>query len=137
MERREHDRAPFKFPVRMKIGDIDQFTEENAIDLSEGGLFVKMNYPPPVGTAVTLSFFLEPVQKTITAQGKVVRSVREPVGIDADRGMAIRFTNLTKDCQRFIELAVQKFNRLHPSQIIDVPEELLERLRRDARAAFP
>jgi uncharacterized protein (TIGR02266 family) len=136
MERREHDRAPFRFPVRFKIGDIDQFTEEHAIDLSEGGLFVNMNYPPPVGTSVTLTFYLEPVEKTITAQGKVVRSVRDPGGADTDRGMAIRFTNLGKDCQRFIELAVQKFNRLHPSQVIDVPEELLERLRKGSGASI-
>lgn len=125
-ERRQHERAPLAFPIRLRIGDINQFTEEHSSDLSAGGIFVKMNYPPPVGTKVELEFHLDSVQKTIKAQGEVRRSI--PEGGDSTPGMGIEFIELGQDGRRFIELVVKKYNRLHPSGVLDLPDGFLDQI---------
>ena len=127
-ERRKHERAPLAFLVRLRIGDIDRFTEHHTKDLSAGGIFVNMNYPPPVATEVELVFNLLPVKKTIHAKGVVVRSVQGKGSDFSAAGMAIRFTDLGKDGKRFFELVLRKFNRRHPSQLLEVPEDFLEKL---------
>ena len=130
-QRRRHQRVPIAFPLKLRIGDIDSFTEEFCTDLSEGGIFVRMNYPPPVGTAVTLDFFLEAVGKSIHATGEVVRSVPEGKAGDGAAGMGVQFTDLGKEGKRFIELVVQKFNRQHPSQHIVLPANFLHEVDAD------
>lgn len=125
-QRRRHQRVPIAFPLKLRIGDINSFTEEFCTDLSEGGIFVRMNYPPPVGTVVTLDFHLESVGKSINAKGEVVRSVPEGKAGGGVAGMGVQFTDLGKDGRRFIELVVQKFNRQHPSQHIELPANFLE-----------
>ncbi|MCZ6690583.1 MAG: PilZ domain-containing protein [Planctomycetota bacterium] len=126
MEKREQERVSLTFPVRVRIDDINQFVEQHSTDLSEGGIFIRMNYPPPAGSKVDMSFYLEPVHKTILARGEVVRSVPDAKGGDGPTGMAVRFTDLGKDGRRFIELVVQKFNCHHPSQLIELPADFLE-----------
>lgn len=126
MERRKHQRAPLAFPIRLRIGNIDDFTEEHTSDLSAGGIFVRMNYPPPVGTHVDLEFFLEPVQKLIKARGTVVRSIPEGEADSGPPGMGVQFTDIGHEGRRFIELVVQKYNRSHPSGVIDLPPGFLE-----------
>ncbi|MCZ6688395.1 MAG: PilZ domain-containing protein [Planctomycetota bacterium] len=128
MEKRQHDRAAIAFPIRLRIGNINDFTEQYTSDLSAGGIFVKMNFPPPIGTQVDLEFHLDPVNKTIKARGDVVRSIRDGEAGDGDPGMGVQFTNLGEEGKRFIELVVAKFNRAHPSQVIKIPEGFFEEI---------
>lgn len=126
MEKRKHERVSLTLPVRVRIDDINQFVERHSTDLSEGGILIRMNYPPPVGSKVDMSFYLEPVHKTIRARGVVVRSVPDTRGSDGPTGVAVRFTDLGKDGRRFIELVVQKFNRHQPSRSIELPADFLD-----------
>ena len=135
MDQRKQQRVPLSFPLQLRIGDIDRFVEEHAINLSEGGIFVKMNYPPPVGSKVLVDFFLESVKKTIRAEGEVVHSVSEGARGDSPVGMGIRFTELSEDGQRFIDLSVQKFHRKHPSMFLEVPEGFIEKVDAEIQAA--
>ena len=93
-----------------------------------------MNYPPPVGTQVTLDFFLEPVNKSIHATGTVVRSIHEAGPDGQPPGMAVQFSELDKEGMRFIELVVAKFNRHHPSKFLEVPDEFYEDVDRELEA---
>ncbi|MCZ6601994.1 MAG: PilZ domain-containing protein [Planctomycetota bacterium] len=128
MDKRQHERAPIAFPIRLRIGNINDFTEQYTSDLSAGGIFVKMNFPPPIGTQVDLEFHLDPVNKTIKARGNVVRSIRDGEAEDGDPGMGVQFTNLGEEGKRFIELVVAKFNRAHPSQILKIPDGFFEEI---------
>ncbi len=130
-QRRRHERVPIAFPLKLRIGDIDSFTDEFCTDLSEGGIFVRMNYPPPIGTTVTLDFQLEAVGKTIHATGEVVRSDAEGKSGAGPPGMGVQFTDLGKEGKRFIELIIKKFNRAHPSQHVVLPPNFLKEVDAD------
>ena len=134
MEKRKHTRVPLALPIRMRIVDIDEFTELYSTNLGEGGIFVRMNYPPPVGSKVELTFHLEGVKKTIQARGEVVRAVEEADKGDGPTGMAVQFTDLGKDAMRFIQLVVRKFNRHHPSRWIQLPADFFDEIGPKARS---
>ncbi len=126
MEKRLHERALIALPIRLRIEDIDEFVEEHSTELSEGGMFVEMNYPPEVGTEVTVEFRLKPVNKTILARGEVVHVVKKGGKKAGPRGMGIRFTHLDKDGMRFIELVVGKYNRAHPDEALDIRDGIAD-----------
>ena len=137
MEKRSSERIPVAFPIRIRIDDIDEFVEKHTSNLSEGGLFVEMNYPPPVGSTVDLEFYLKAVDKTIHAGGEVVRSISEGEANGDPRGIGIRFTSMGKDGKRFVELVIKKFNQRHPSQRLEIPQDLLEELGREIESPSP
>lgn len=122
MEQRQHERVPSSLPIRVRISDINEFTEANSTNLSEGGIFIKMNYPPPVGSEIHVEFLLESAKKSIHIRGEVVRSVPLTEGSDDPSGIAVSFTDLGKDGRRFIELVVRQFNHRHPSRVLELPE---------------
>lgn len=121
MERRKHQRIPLAFPIRLRISDIDKFTEEYAADLSAGGIFLPMGSPLQVETRLALEFYLEPVEKLIKTTGRVVRSVVEGDEGKGRPGMGIEFLDLDLQAKRFIELMVKKYNRQHPNDAIELP----------------
>lgn len=134
MEKRKDERAPLTIPIRIRIASITEFVEKHSANLSQGGIYVEMNYPPPEKTKVKLEFYLEAVKKSIETEGVVVRSVPEPTVADPLTGMAVKFTDLGKDGKRFIELAVEKFKHRHPSQRIEIPKDLLDEVEQKSRA---
>ncbi|MCZ6688666.1 MAG: PilZ domain-containing protein [Planctomycetota bacterium] len=137
MNRRKYKRVPLAFPLGVRIGDMDRSVGEHAINLSKGGIFVKMNCPPPVGTKVFVDFYLELVEKTIRAEGEVVRSVTEGAKGKSPSGMGVRFTELGEDGQQIIELSVQrfsKFRRKQPSMFLEVSEGLVDRVHAEIQA---
>ena len=135
MEKREHERVPLTLPIRVRIADINEFVEQHSTNLSRGGIFIRMNYPPPAGSKVILEFCLEEVKKTVQTRGEVVRSVQESDADDGPTGIAVRFTDLGRDGRRFIELVVQKFNRRHPSKSIELPGDFFDEIGRKVQGA--
>jgi hypothetical protein len=121
MDERKNDRVPLGVPIRLRISDIDAFTEEHTSDLSAGGIFVEMDDPPPLGSRVHLEFYLEAVQKSIWATGEVRRSVD-------GQGAGIEFVDLDTDGKRFIELVVEKYRRFHPDRVVSLCETIRERV---------
>ena len=134
MDERRDERVPIGLPIRLRIRDIESFTEEYSIDLSAGGIFVEMEDPPVIGEKVHLEFYLETVGKSIWATGEVARCNPE-VGPDgAAMGAGIEFVDLGEDGRRFIQLVVDKYKRRHPDRQADLPAELREGLADKIRA---
>lgn len=120
MERRQHQRIPLVFPIRVRIEDIEKFTEQFAADLSAGGIFLPMQSPLAVDTRVNLEFYLEAVKKLIRTKGRVVHSRIDGQPGEGPAGMGIEFVDLRREAKRFIELMVQKYNRQHPNDVIEM-----------------
>ena len=133
MDARRDERIPIGMPIRLRIRDIDSFTEEYTTDLSSGGIFIEMEDPPPAGVIVHLEFYLEAVEKSIWATGEVVRSIPESTPDGERAGAGIEFVDLGAEGRRFIDLVVEKYRKLHPDQEIALPGELRERVQRKFR----
>lgn len=134
MEARKDVRVRVGMPIRIRIQDIDSFTEEYTADLSAGGMFVEMEDPPEPGTVVHLEFCIEMARKSFWATGEVVRAVPE-AGRDRPAGAGIEFLDLEPDGRRFIEMLVQKYRRRHPGRSLPLVSELPERILLNLRAS--
>lgn len=121
MERRKYERIPVAVPIRARINDIDEFAQQNSIDLSEGGIFIQTRRRHRIGSQVYLEFHLESERKRIPARGVVVRRVPATFPGDSQAGVAIKFTELDGVAKDFIELTIRNWNLHHPSQVLDIP----------------
>ena len=126
MERRKQERVPLDVPVRIYVRDTNQFTQQHAINISRGGLFVRMESPPPLRTTIDLEFYLTPHGGAVRAQAEVVRSTPwrgRPVGLC---GMGLRFTDISEKARHLIEATIRKHVRDHPSAGTNLPSESSE-----------
>jgi len=102
-ERRKHLRVPIAARVKFREGDREEvwFTE----DLGEGGLFLRTDKPPFVGTLLDLEISLPNIPELIRVRGDV--SWRQE-----GRGCGVRFIRVTaamrKMLRTFIEQAEAK-----------------------------
>lgn len=126
MERRKHERVPLAVPIRIRIDDIDRFALQHSLDLSAGGIFVQTNRVYAPGTEVDLQFYFRRQKTKIPAKGIVIRSGPGGEMGDGEFGVAIKFTQLSVGAKRFIEQAILKWNLHHPSQVLDLPEDIFE-----------
>lgn len=126
MERREHERVPARIPIRIRVGNIDQFTEQHTENLSTGGLFLPTTDPRPRGTILELEFHFAENYPSFKIVGEVVRSQTRPSPVKGPPGMAVKFTEIDDTGRRFIERAIEVFNRRHPSERVDLPEGFIE-----------
>lgn len=133
MDERRDDRVPIGLPIRLRIRDIETFTEEYSIDLSAGGIFVEMEDPPAVGKRVHLEFYLEAVGKSVWATGEVARCNPEVGPGGAAMGAGIEFVDLDEAGRRFIQLVVDKYKRRHPDRSADLPADLRDGLAAKSR----
>lgn len=128
MDSRRDERVPIGLPIRLRIRDIESFTEEYTTDLSAGGIFIEMEDPPQVGERVHLEFYLEAVGKSIWATGEVARCNPE-VGEDGSAmGAGVEFVDLGEDGRKFIQLVVDRYRRRHPERAQDLPGDLRQTL---------
>lgn len=104
------DRMPrvgYKTRLRIKLPGFPQFIERHSKNISEGGMFIAMKDPKPVGTTVQFEF-VEKEQSTIIKGEGVVKWVRK---VDPDQkkvpGMGIQFTKLTKESLALIKRIVE------------------------------
>ena len=98
-------RLYFRKPLSLKVTNQQSgmFSYYTSKDISAGGMFLKAEEPPPVGTKLHLEFTLPPGSSPIRTSAVVVRVVVHSQGRDVTTGMGIRFTDLKKKDREHIE----------------------------------
>lgn len=87
-------RKSARIAVNHEFQSVAQFLREYALNVSEGGVFIRTADVLPVGTDVSLRFsIIVDDFETIEGEGQVVRAVH--VGGREPPGMGVVFTSLT------------------------------------------
>lgn len=102
-DRRQHARVPYGAWVTLKAGRSKSFCL--ARDLSLGGLFLRSQNPPPVGSKISLVLVVEGEREPIKLKAHVVR-LSEPEG-----GFAVRFDNMSEEAAAHLLGLVQSIHR--------------------------
>ena len=110
MERRLHERAPLNMLVQFRLGDIDEFMRDYAVNVSTGGMFIRTREPHELGSMIYLQFRLKDGSKLIEGLGKVVH-VNPPS--HAVPGMGVEFVNLDDSSRALIrDITSERANEL-------------------------
>lgn len=91
--------------VRIAIAGIDEIEERYATNLSQGGMFIRDEAPPPVGSLVALEFVLPDGSCLCRVAGRVMHAKPALSSGETTAGMGIKFVE-------FDELASQLAERL-------------------------
>jgi len=98
-ERRRHQRAPVDLQVSLEFPSVQQFLSAYAGDISESGMFIRMEGAPhQVGEDLTLRFDAGK-ERIVHGTARVVRV--EPEGI------AVEFIELDETSRRLVEMIVR------------------------------
>ena len=108
--RRRSDRV--EMIVRVDYKTVDELFSEFARNINEGGLFVRTDVPPEVGSNVALQFQIPGKQDPIQVIGRVVR-VTEGDATEGP-GMGIEFEDLDSQSRELINSLVREL-RVGPS----------------------
>ncbi len=90
-ERRASPRTQISLPVKEVTSSEWAPMEFEAVDVSEGGVFLATDSPFPILTEVIVQFRLDSMNATVHASGIVVRPSSEPSETGGSGGMAIQF----------------------------------------------
>ena len=104
-ERREFDRAPLNMLVQFRLGDLNEFMRDYAVNISLGGMFIRTREPHPEGSMIYLQFRLKDGSKLIEGLGKVVH-VNPPS--HAVPGMGVEFVNLDDSSKLLISEIIEE-----------------------------
>jgi uncharacterized protein (TIGR02266 family) len=110
---RQAKRTPVTLKVKFKSETLDQFIERYAVDVSQGGIFIRTKEPQPVGTQMKFEFQLRDGAPLIAGEGTVVW-IRE---LDPSRpavapGMGVRFDKLSDGSPMVLERILTQKSRL-------------------------
>ena len=103
--RRVYPRVPLSMLVQFRLDDYDEFMREYAVNISEGGMFVRTNEPREEGAMLYLQFRLKDGDVLIEGLGKVVH--QNPPG-HPNPGMGVEFVNLEDASKRLIKSIVRE-----------------------------
>lgn len=97
MEKRKDRRAPSNFQVEYRLEEADVIYTCQAIDISQSGIFLAINPPPPLETRLYLMFSLPGFAKLgpLKVIGRVVRIV--PTGEGQAAGVGVTFDIIYAD----------------------------------------
>jgi len=87
---RQFPRIQLALTVRLRFQSVDQVLESNTVDISEGGVFIRMEAPRAEGTVIRLR--LDIGAETLEIGGVVVRCVRPGEG--EPPGIGVLFTDI-------------------------------------------
>ena len=103
-DRRRFDRAHLNMLVQFRLGDMEEFLRDYAVNISSGGMFIRTRAPHAEGSMIYLQFRLRDGHKLIEGLGKVVH-VNPPS--HAVPGMGVEFVNLDSDSKKLIKEIVK------------------------------
>ena len=109
-DRRRSVRVPLNLLVQFRYDASDELICEYALDISEGGIFIKSDEPKEAGSMLYLQFVLKNGVRLIEGLGRVAHVSR--FGSDI-RGMGIQFVNLDEESKETIRLLVKSRSELH------------------------
>jgi uncharacterized protein (TIGR02266 family) len=113
---RQAKRTPVTLKVKFKSETLDQFIERYAVDVSQGGIFIRTKSPQPVGTQMKFEFQLRDGAPLIGGEGTVVW-IREldPARLAVAPGMGVRFDRLAEGSPAVLERILNQKSRLASS----------------------
>ncbi len=111
-DRRRDIRVPVMSLAKLRFPDFDAFLDEDSLNISKGGLFIKTRNAKPVGTKILFSLALEDDSKLIEGEGEVVRVVTESEGEGNQvPGMAIKFIRLDGSSKELIDNIIKNYQK--------------------------
>ena len=69
---RQSKRTPVTLKIKFKSETLAQFIERYAVDVSQGGIFIRTKEPLPAGTPMRFEFQLKDASPLIAGEGTVV-----------------------------------------------------------------
>ena len=69
---RQGKRTPVTLKIKFKSETLEQFIERYAVDVSQGGIFIRTKEPLSVGTQMKFEFQLRDASPLIAGEGTVV-----------------------------------------------------------------
>ena len=98
--RRKTERVEAGFVIQIKCDTFDQFLEEHAVNISQGGLFIRTTQAYTVGTLLHFQFTSMDQGELIDGLGRVVHVNEDPSG---HHGIGLEFLNLSEQSEEMIE----------------------------------
>ncbi|MEZ4362547.1 MAG: TIGR02266 family protein [Kofleriaceae bacterium] len=110
---RQAKRTPVTLKVKFKSQTLEQFIERYAVDVSQGGIFIRTKDPQAVGTQMKFEFQLRDGAPLIGGEGTVVW-IREfdPARPAIAPGMGVRFDRLADGSVAVLEQILNQKSRL-------------------------
>ena len=105
-DRRGEPRVPFDGSVRLRYRLFQQFLEENAANISTGGMFIRTIHPGEPGSELDFEIRLDDDFTLIQGRGEVAWVRRGDGGPEAEPGMGIRFVELPDDSRALVDKIV-------------------------------
>lgn len=100
---RKSGRRPVALQVRLAFGDLDEFVDRYATNLSEGGIFIRSRDPRPVGSRLSFELRLRGGELVFSGEG----TVRWVQGLDSrglgTPGMGLQFDSLTDESRAILQ----------------------------------
>ena len=101
---RQGKRTPVTLKIKFKSETIEQFIERYAVDVSQGGIFIRTKEPLAVGTQMRFEFQLRDASPLIGGEGTVVWTrENDPSRPAIAPGMGVRFDRLAEGSQSVLE----------------------------------
>lgn len=101
---RQGKRTPVTLKIKFKSETLEQFIERYAVDVSQGGIFIRTKEPLSVGTQMKFEFQLRDASPLIAGEGTVVWTrENDPSRPAIAPGMGVRFDRLGDGSQGILE----------------------------------
>ena len=101
---RQGKRTPVTLKIKFKSETLEQFIERYAVDVSQGGIFIRTKEPLGVGTQMKFEFQLKDASPLIAGEGTVVWTrENDPSRPAIAPGMGVRFDRLAEGSQQVLE----------------------------------
>jgi uncharacterized protein (TIGR02266 family) len=101
---RQGKRTPVTLKIKFKSETLEQFIERYAVDVSQGGIFIRTKEPLAVGTQMKFEFQLRDASPLIAGEGTVVWTrENDPSRPAIAPGMGVRFDRLAEGSQSVLE----------------------------------
>src|SRR5215468_673207 len=101
---RQGKRTPVTLKIKFKSETLDQFIERYAVDVRQGGIFIRTKEPLAVGTQMKFEFQLRDASPLIAGEGTVVWTrENDPSRPAIAPGMGVRFDRLADGSQGILE----------------------------------
>jgi len=107
--RRRHTRVPLCILVQHRFGSFEEFAQDQTLNLSEGGMFLRTTNFRPEGAVVFFQLMLNSGARLVEGMGKVVRCISDE-DAKPNQGMAIEFVHLDEYGLNVIREALAQAN---------------------------
>ncbi|MDB4952849.1 MAG: type pilus assembly PilZ [Myxococcales bacterium] len=114
---RQGKRTPVTLKIKFKSETIEQFIERYAVDVSQGGIFIRTKEPLAVGTQMKFEFQLRDASPLIGGEGTVVWTrENDPSRPAIAPGMGVRFDRLGEGSQTVLERILAEKTKQAPER---------------------